>query len=105
MILVRGKGGKERMVPLSPPARAAVADWLAHRDAEAADTRRKAGRRPPRRCFPAPGGRPPDAPGVLCPDQGSRWRAGGVDPAKVTPHVLRHAFATHLLAGMAPICG
>ena len=33
MILVRGKGGKERMVPLSPPARAATTDWLASRDA------------------------------------------------------------------------
>ena len=32
MLLVRGKGGKERMVPLSTPARAALADWLALRD-------------------------------------------------------------------------
>ena len=40
MILVRGKGGRERMVPLSPPARAALAAWLAHLDAEAARGRR-----------------------------------------------------------------
>ncbi len=33
MILVRGKGGRERMVPLSPPARTALAAWLAHLDA------------------------------------------------------------------------
>ena len=34
MLLVRGKGGKERMVPLSPPAREALAAWLARRDAQ-----------------------------------------------------------------------
>ncbi|MEY8841034.1 tyrosine-type recombinase/integrase, partial [Cribrihabitans sp. XS_ASV171] len=33
MLLIRGKGGKERMVPLSPPARAALTEWLDHRDA------------------------------------------------------------------------
>ena len=37
MLLVRGKGGKERMVPLSPPARQALGEWLNRRDkAEAA---------------------------------------------------------------------
>jgi integrase/recombinase XerD len=39
MILVRGKGDKERMVPLSAPARAALAAWLAHRDAGEAAAR------------------------------------------------------------------
>jgi integrase/recombinase XerD len=41
MLLVRGKGGRERMVPLSRPARAALAAWLAERDA--AEARRRAG--------------------------------------------------------------
>ncbi|CAG0908843.1 unnamed protein product, partial [Cyprideis torosa] len=39
MLLIRGKGGKERMVPLSPPARSALAEWLAEWD-EMADTAR-----------------------------------------------------------------
>lgn len=97
MILVRGKGDKERMVPLSAPARAAVAAWLAHRDAEE-EAARKAGRAPSRFLFPGEG------------REGHLTRQyfhhlvkdvavlAGLSPARVTPHVLRHAFATHLLA-------
>ena len=97
MILVKGKGGKERMVPLSAPARAALADWLASRDA-AEDAGRKAGRTPSRHLFPGDG------------REGHLTRQyfhslvkdvavlAGISPARVTPHVLRHAFATHLLA-------
>ena len=102
MILVRGKGDKERMVPLSAPARAAVADWLAWRDADD-DARRLAGKPVQRHLFPGAG-----AAGHL-----TRQHfyllikdiavAGGVDPARVTPHTLRHAFATHLLAGGADL--
>ncbi len=97
MILVKGKGGKERMVPLSTPARTALADWLAHRDA-VEDAGRKAGRAPSRHLFPGEG------------REGHLTRQyfhslvkdvavlAGISPALVTPHVLRHAFATHLLA-------
>ncbi|MEY4303923.1 MAG: hypothetical protein RIT52_98 [Pseudomonadota bacterium] len=102
MILVRGKGDKERMVPLSPPARAAVAVWLAHRDAEE-ETARKAGKAASKALFPGSG-----ADGHL-----TRQHfyllikdiavLAGVSPAKVTPHTLRHAFATHLLAGGADL--
>src|SRR5690606_24433681 len=54
MILVRGKGDKERMVPLSPPARAALADWLRALDArEAAE--RAAGRPGSKYLFPGSG--------------------------------------------------
>lgn len=102
MILVRGKGGKERMVPLSPPARAALAEWLAHRDAEE-EALRKAGKPAGRHLFAGPG------------RGGHLTRQhfhllikeiavlAGVNPAKVTPHTLRHAFATHLLAGGADL--
>jgi integrase/recombinase XerD len=97
MILVRGKGDKERMVPLSTPARAALAGWLQHRDA-AEEAGRKAGRPPSRFLFPGDG------------REGHLTRQyfhslvkdtavlAGMSPARVTPHVLRHAFATHLLA-------
>ena len=102
MILVRGKGGKERMVPLSTPARMALAAWLVRRDADEAAAR-KAGRQPSRFLFPGPG-----VDGhltrqhfyLLTKDFAVQ---GGVDPAKVTPHTLRHAFATHLLAGGADL--
>ncbi|WP_068301973.1 site-specific tyrosine recombinase XerD [Pararhodobacter sp. CCB-MM2] len=102
MLMVRGKGGKDRMVPLSDPARAAVAIWLSHRDA-AEDLARQQGHPPSRFLFPARG-----AEGHL-----SRVRfhalvkqialEAGLDPARVSPHVLRHAFATHLLAGGADL--
>lgn len=102
MILVRGKGGKERMVPLSAPARGALADLLAHRDAEE-ERGRKEGRAPSRALFPGPG-----ADGHLTRQHFHLMLKdiavlAGVSPAKVTPHTLRHAFATHLLAGGADL--
>ncbi|MBK1634589.1 site-specific tyrosine recombinase XerD [Rhodovulum adriaticum] len=102
MLLVRGKGGKERMVPLSPPARKALAAWLERRDAMETAAQAK-GQSASRFLFPSHS------------KQGHLTRhafyavikdlavAGGVDPTKVTPHTLRHAFATHLLAGGADL--
>ncbi|EBA11028.1 site-specific tyrosine recombinase XerD [Roseobacter sp. CCS2] len=102
MLLVRGKGDKERLVPLSPPARAALATYLTARD-KAEDAGRKDGKPASKFLFPSRG-----KSGHL-----TRHRffglikefavAGGVSPAKVTPHTLRHAFATHLLAGGADL--
>lgn len=102
MILVRGKGGKERMVPLSSPARAALAQWLGHRDADDEAARAK-GKPPARHLFPGTG-----AGGHLTRQYfyvliKAIAAAGGVDPDRVTPHTLRHAFATHLLAGGADL--
>ncbi len=102
MLLVLGKGGKERMVPLSPPAREALAAWLQERDA-AEELREAKGQPPSRFLFPSHG-----KSGHL-----TRHRfyllikelavTGGVSPDKVTPHTLRHAFATHLLANGADL--
>lgn len=96
MLLIRGKGGKERMVPLSAPARHALAEWVAALDAQADAA--PPGTAPSRYLFPSHG-----KAGYL-----TRHRfytlikelavEAGVSPAKVTPHTLRHAFATHLLA-------
>lgn len=92
MVLVKGKGGRERLVPLSTPARAALRDWLPVRDAA-----EKPGAKS-RFLFPSR-----SAEGHL-----TRLRfyalvkelsvAAGIDPGRVSPHTLRHAFATHLLA-------
>jgi integrase/recombinase XerD len=95
MLIVRGKGGKERMVPLSEPAEAALAAWKAARKIKAGGSR---------------GGR--DSP-WLFPSRGkgghltrARFQQllkelaveAGVAPRRVSPHVLRHSFASHMLA-------
>ena len=102
MILVRGKGGKERLVPLSAPARAALTDWLEARD-RSEEAARRAGAAPSKFLFPSRG------------KEGHLTRhhfwllmkeiavLAGVSPGAVTPHKLRHAFATHLLAGGADL--
>ena len=102
MLLVRGKGDKERMVPLTPSARDALAVWIKTRDVR----------------DDAAVGKGAPASKFLFPSHGkaghlTRHRfyilikelalAGGVDPTKVTPHTLRHAFATHLLANGADL--
>lgn len=98
MLLVRGKGGKERLVPLSAPARASLRAWLVLRDRAEELARVETGMAASRFLFPSRG-----KAGHL-----TRHRfyslikeisvAGGVPESKVTPHTLRHAFATHLLA-------
>jgi integrase/recombinase XerD len=103
MLLVRGKGGKERMVPLSPPAREAARAWLAHRDRAEDLARAENGTPPSPHLFPSRG-----KAGHL-----TRVRfftlikeiaaSAGIDPARVTPHKLRHAFATHLLQNGADL--
>lgn len=90
-ITVRGKGGRERIVPLLAVLRAQIAAWLRH--------------------HPAPS---PDAP-LFLGARGKRLNAGVVQrhlrdfrrasglPEHATPHALRHSFATHLLANGADL--
>ncbi|SPF80386.1 site-specific tyrosine recombinase XerD [Pseudoprimorskyibacter insulae] len=102
MLLILGKGGKERMVPLSPPARDALAVWVAHRQ-EAEDIARIEGRAASAFLFPSRGKAghlTRHAFYILIKDIALR---GGVDPGRVSPHTLRHAFATHLLENGADL--
>jgi len=105
LLLIRGKGGKERMVPLSDPARRALAAWLRRRDNAPAESplgRLVAGKGA-RWLFPAAsreGHMTRQAMNALL---GQLALAAGIDPARVSPHVIRHAFATHLLEGGADL--
>lgn len=103
VLLVLGKGGKERLVPLSPPARQALAQWLDIRDGQQELARLEKGQAESRYLFPSRG-----KSGHLT----RHWfyarikhlsQAGGLNPRQVTPHTLRHAFATHLLANGADL--
>lgn len=97
VLLVRGKGNKERMVPLSGPARIALADWLFHRDADEDLAQREHGTKPSAFLFPSrarAGHMPRQSLFIMLKEL---CVAAGIPPFKVTPHTLRHAFATHLL--------
>jgi integrase/recombinase XerD len=102
MLLVKGKGGKERLVPLSPPAKSALNDWLAARDATE-DLARKDGAPASKFLFPARGKDGHLTRQAFFQRIKALARTAGLPPDRVTPHVLRHAFATHLLAGGADL--
>ena len=92
MLIVRGKGGKERMVPLTEAAIRAVAAYREDRDAFL-----KEGQKSPF-LFPSRG-----ESGHLTRHRFAQLLkelaiAAGIDHEKVSPHVLRHSFASHLLA-------
>ena len=97
-LIVRGKGGKERLAPLNSAAREAIKVWLDARDAA-----RKPNAPDSVWLFPSQG-----KSGHLTPRRFAQLLdqaavTAGIDPARVSPHVLRHAFATHLLEGGADL--
>ncbi len=88
-LILKGKGGRERLVPLSDRARAAVAEWRAHVPAGTP--------------FLFPSGRTHLSRVRLHQMIKALASEAGIPPERVSPHVLRHAFATHLLEGGADL--
>ena len=97
-LMVKGKGGKERLAPLNDAARAAVRAYLPFRV-----TFLSKGVKASPWLFPSrgKGGRLTSRRFAQLLDEAAV--AAGLDRAKVSPHVLRHAFATHLLEGGADL--
>ncbi|MDO7842972.1 tyrosine-type recombinase/integrase [Sphingomonas immobilis] len=88
-LILKGKGGRERLVPISDRARAAVAAWRQH---VASD-----------RLWLFPSGKSHLSRVRLFQILRALGAEAGIPPDRISPHVLRHAFATHLLAGGADL--
>jgi len=96
LITVRGKGGKERVVPLSPRARNAMRAYVA--------LRRSAGLYPQSPyLFPSHGDSGHFTRQAFARDLKMLAAGIGLDPRSLSPHVLRHAFASHLLENGADL--
>lgn len=98
-VLVKGKGGKERLAPLNAGARSAIQSYLDVRAEFLPENSAKA----ERYLFCSRGRE-----GFLTRQRLHQLLKGlavkaGLDPKKVSPHVLRHAFATHLVEGGADL--
>ena len=91
-LLILGKGNKERLVPLSQKASNALKDWLAHR----ADSDQHSH-------FLFPSGKGHISRHRFAQILKEAARRVGLDEDKISPHILRHAFASHLLEGGAPL--
>jgi integrase/recombinase XerD len=88
-LILRGKGAKERLVPISSRAEAAVEQWLEHVPSDS--------------LWLFPGGRSHLSRVRLFPIVRQLAADAGIAPERISPHVLRHAFATHLLSGGADL--
>jgi integrase/recombinase XerD len=88
-LILRGKGSKERLVPISSRAEAAVDRWLEHVEAKS--------------LWLFPSGKSHLSRVRLFQIVRAMAADAGIAPERVSPHVLRHAFATHLLSGGADL--
>jgi integrase/recombinase XerD len=90
-LTVRGKGNKERLVPLSEPARTAIDAWRLMRATQLPE-----GKTSPF-LFPSRGKGGHITPSRIAQLLKELAPAAGIDPSRLSPHVLRHAFASHLV--------
>src|SRR5580692_2312761 len=99
MIVVRGKGNKERLVPLNEASRQAMADYLAAMQAHKPDAKKNAKQNAAssKWLFPSFGESGHLTRQHFARDLKELAAAAGLAPRLVSPHVLRHAFASHLL--------
>ena len=95
MIVVRGKGEKERLVPLNETSRQAMADYLAATEALKPDSKKHEGSS--KWLFPSFGESGHLTRQHFARDLKELAASAGLAPRLVSPHVLRHAFASHLL--------
>ena len=95
-IVVAGKGGKERLVALGTPARAAVAAWIEERDATVSFVTSP---------FLFPQRETHMSRQQFAAQLKELAGCAGLDPRRVSPHVLRHSFATHMLNRGADLRG
>jgi integrase/recombinase XerD len=97
-LIVKGKGGKERLAPLNLAARETVKTYLEYRPGFLPK-----GDKANPWLFPSGGASRRVTPRRVAQLLDEAAGRAGLDPARVSPHVLRHAFATHLLEGGADL--
>jgi len=90
MLVVRGKGGKERLVPLNTQAKRAMSEYLELRAESEHDSS-------PKWLFPSFGAQGHLTRQHFARELKSLGQTCGIQPGRLSPHVLRHAFASHLL--------
>jgi integrase/recombinase XerD len=103
MLIVRGKGNKERLVPLNESAKQAMRDYLALREEAATTLPKKGSVKATKWLFPSFGASGHLTRQHFARDLNALAAQSGLKPKQVSPHVLRHAFASHLLQNGADL--
>ncbi|MGZ8387946.1 MAG: site-specific tyrosine recombinase XerD [Rhodoplanes sp.] len=103
MLIVRGKGNKERLVPLNESAKQAMRDYLALCEEAGTRLAKKGSAKATKWLFPSFGASGHLTRQHFARDLKALAAATGLKPKQVSPHVLRHAFASHLLQNGADL--